>query len=461
MPSSRPPPSGELKLSRYVVPSASLRLGQPGAYRRVLYSTRAGRPTVVSESVWATLEGEQFASLAPEVVSALVDGGILVDRHEDEVAVVLGENNAAIADNCVLKHVIQPTAACQLGCDYCGQEHFARHMSEAHQDALVERLGKRLSSGRYSSLDISWFGAEPLLGIKAMRRLSPSLVGLAETRGATYSSTVVTNGLRLTREVAFELENVHRVRAAEITLDGPEAVHDRRRHVKNGKPSFARILRNLVAVSRTADITMHLSVRCNVDRRNADSVSDLIDMLQEEGLHRRISLSFAPVYSWGNDADAYALPPDEFGVREIEWFAQMHREGFDLDLLPGRQPIVCLAVHREGELTDAVGDIFNCTEVSYVPSYGQPNRYAIGTLDGDDVVGQPPFRQFNTEIAAGEHPQCGGCRMLPACGGACPKQWSEGNVPCPPAKANMSDRLALWYAIRQDGVASDSTLAGS
>jgi uncharacterized protein len=127
----------------------------------------------------------------------------------------------------------------------------------------------------------------------------------------------------------------------------------------------------------------------------------------------------------------------------------MRNQGFEPDLLPRRQRIVCLAVHRDGELTDAVGDIFNCTELSQVPAYGHPNKFALGTVERSSGGGRAPFRNFNDEIARGQHPQCGACRMLPVCGGACPKQWSEGRVPCPSAKTNMPERLMLWYATQQ------------
>jgi uncharacterized protein len=100
-------------------------------------------------------------------------------------------------------------------------------------------------------------------------------------------------------------------------------------------------------------------------------------------------------------------------------------------------------------LTDALGNVFNCTEVSQVPAYGEPNKFALGTVDERTALAHVPFREFNDEIAKGEHSQCGACRMLPVCGGACPKQWSEGRVPCPPAKTNMPERLTLWYATQQ------------
>jgi len=403
----------------------------------------------VATSTWDTLQGKGSLSLDPSTKSILVEAGILVDDGLDELATVIEENRKAIASHNALKHVIQPTAACQLGCDYCGQEHFARHLSEKRQDALVRRLQRRLDDGTYERLEISWFGAEPLLGIKAMRRLSPLLRALAGGQGMEYSSTIVTNGMRLTPAIARELEVIHGVCAAEVTLDGPEAVHDVRRPVKNGNSSFRKIFGNLVAVANTPEIKMKLNLRCNVDSDNADDVPELIDLLAKGGLAKRISLHFAPVYSWGNDADANSLTPGDFARREVEWFAQMHNHGFGLDLLPSRQRIVCLAVHRDGELTDALGTVFNCTEVSYVPTYGNPNRYAIGTLEQDQSAAEAPFRHFNEEILEGEHLQCESCQMLPVCGGACPKQWSEGNTPCPSSKENIVERLTLWYALQQ------------
>ena len=53
---------------------------------------------------------------------------------------------------------------------------------------------------------------------------------------------------------------------------------------------------------------------------------------------------------------------------------------------------------------------------------------------------------FNERIRQGEYP-CSTCRMLPVCGGACPKSWLEGIEPCPSAKSNVEQRLLLSYAL--------------
>jgi uncharacterized protein len=372
--------------------------------------------------------------------------GILVPDDSDELVEVIEENLAAIASTRVLVQVVQPTAACQLGCDYCGQAHAPRQMSPIHQGLVVKRVRARLARGRFGALRVSWFGAEPLLGMRTMRHLSPKLAAEAEAVGATYEATVVTNGMLFDEAVATELEHNHGVVEAEITIDGPPSVHDARRPARNGGGSFNRIFKNLCSVARAPGVSMELTMRCNVDGRNADGVDALIDLLVEAELHERVSVYFAPVYSWGNQADRSSLTLEDFAAREIEWLARLASAGFATSLIPSRQEIVCLAVRPDGELIDANGTLFNCTEVALVPSYGEPNRHAVGSLEGGRADAHAPFADFNERILSGAQGPCGACHLLPACGGACPKLWSEGKVPCPSTKLNLGERLLIWYA---------------
>ncbi|MEO1961974.1 MAG: SPASM domain-containing protein, partial [Paracoccus sp. (in: a-proteobacteria)] len=129
-------------------------------------------------------------------------------------------------------------------------------------------------------------------------------------------------------------------------------------------------------------------------------------------------------------------------------------------LVPKRQPVVCLAVQPDAALVDAHGTLFNCTEVSYVPSYGTPNRFAIGDLttgerqaEVRDILGS-----FNDQVEAGAF-GCSRCPLLPVCGGACPKEWIEGRAPCPSSKRNIAQRLLLAAAFeRMDRAAGDPSL---
>jgi uncharacterized protein len=97
-------------------------------------------------------------------------------------------------------------------------------------------------------------------------------------------------------------------------------------------------------------------------------------------------------------------------------------------------------------LVDAGGNLFNCTEAPYVA--GETERgLQIGHVDdeAEDAEKRAVLGDFNASVADGRYP-CATCRMLPVCGGACPKGWLEGWRPCPSALYNMPDRLLLAYA---------------
>ncbi|WP_089130747.1 radical SAM/SPASM domain-containing protein [Tolypothrix sp. NIES-4075] len=436
-----------MKLSQYHVVTQPFFDEIEERSKRVVFATRTSSVRVIDEVSWKMLESGNFDNLPKETLFELVDIELLVPANEDDLTTILNRNDAAILDDDILFFSIQPTAMCQLGCHYCGQEHKNKLLSDEYQQLLIQRVRAKLEAKKVSKLAITWFGAEPLIGLPAIRTLTPELKSLAENFGCEYESKIVTNGLVLTEKLATELVKDLNVNCFEITLDGVAEFHDVRRMQKNGMPTFDKIFANTIALAHRQDIDPKIIIRCNVDRQNYESVSSLLLMLASEGVQERIEFYVAPVHSWGNDAHTRSLSPEEFATWEIKWFTQMLQLGFPVGFIPARKPVVCMAVKPQSELVDAYGTVFNCTEVSYVPAYGTPNEYAIEHLSGKPMPGKRErLGNFNDRVRQGEYP-CSSCRMLPVCGGACPKAWQEGLEPCPSAKRNIEQRLLLSYAV--------------
>ncbi len=74
----------------------------------------------------------------------------------------MNENLQYIANTDNLYMSVQPTAACPLGCGYCGQRHEDKNMKQEVRIAIIDRITKKLAAKKYNSLSITWFGAEPL-----------------------------------------------------------------------------------------------------------------------------------------------------------------------------------------------------------------------------------------------------------------------------------------------------------
>jgi uncharacterized protein len=444
-----------LKLSRYLVVTEPFAERKELPLKQIIFSTRTTKTWICDAETWQAIAGGKLSQLSSKLINELRTAEILVPSEQNELAEILNQNRTGIINNSTLYLVVQPTATCQLGCGYCGQQHTPQGLSLADQERFLDRARKQLSSGQYNTLEIGWFGGEPLLGLPVMRSLSPQLKELAQQFGCDYSATITTNGLRLTTEVAEELSREHNVTNLEVTLDGTDIYHDARRHSKKGLPTFWTIFNNVLSVVGRDDLNLKIGLRCNVDRRNWDGVVPLLHLLVQEGIHNRIEKFYvASIHSWGNDVDDIAPDPEEFAAWQIAWFAEMAKLGFNVGLIPKRNEVVCMAVQPDSALVDAYGNLFNCTEVSYVPTYEietapnqKRNLYAIGDLRrGEEPGKRELLSSFYDKVEMGEYP-CNSCNMLPTCGGACPKQWLEGIKPCPPAKYNMKERLILQYLL--------------
>jgi len=249
-----------IKLSSYHVVTDTVVDETDRRARRVVFATRTGAVRILDAATWTALSGGEFTSLSHELLLDLVDIELLVPSADQELQTILARNAAAAADSDTLYMVVQPTAHCQLGCGYCGQEHTSRRLSTKDQDLFIERVRRTLADARFDRLHICWFGAEPLSGLSVIRLMTPNLRAVAREADCAYQSHIVTNGLALTDKVATELVNEHGIIKIEVTLDGIGGFHDGRRHQKNGAPTFARIYRNVLGLAQRPDLDVRLTL---------------------------------------------------------------------------------------------------------------------------------------------------------------------------------------------------------
>jgi uncharacterized protein len=284
-----------MKLSQYHIVTKPIYDEIEEETKRIILATRTASVRVIDDASWIILEAGRFEDLPEDILSELTDIELIIPCDEDELKTVLTINNAAIVDDNDLFLVVQPTAACQLGCHYCGQQHSIKLMSDEDRERFIERARKKLETNKFSSLTIGWFGAEPLLGLSVIRTLTPQLKSLAKKFGCTYNATIVTNGLALTEEIAEELVNDLGIDKIEITLDGVAEFHDARRMQKNGDPTFDKIFTNVVTLANQQDLDIQLSIRCNVDYQNHESVTLLLKELAKAGIQKKIKFYIAPI----------------------------------------------------------------------------------------------------------------------------------------------------------------------
>ena len=156
--------------------------------------------------------------------------GLIVPQEVNELEQIRALRSAVQQQERHLGLTIVPTLNCNFQCSYCFS--FARQERLGHsvRQALLQFVRNKLD--KVENLSISWFGGEPLLCLDIIEDLSAQFSGLSEEHQVKMTpGTIITNGYLLTREVAKRLQKAG-ISSAQITLDGDQETHDRRRPLR-------------------------------------------------------------------------------------------------------------------------------------------------------------------------------------------------------------------------------------
>ncbi|MDC3957228.1 TIGR04463 family radical SAM/SPASM RiPP maturase [Polyangium jinanense] len=418
--------------------------------RCLAYNSLSGGLGLWEADEWALyqrIEAGEAPDPLDSSVGEMVQAGYLVSTAMDELRTMEQAYRAHRFDPGSMILTIAPTMACNFGCDYCfqGQDKPAGSMTPEVQDAILAHVEQQAAGAR--SLHVAWYGGEPLVRREIIERLSDRLIECAARRHIAYSAMMVTNGYLLTADVARSLW-ARRVKTIQVTLDGAPEDHDQRRALLSGKPTFDRIAENLLAAVEATPITF--SIRVNIDRRNADRVVDLLDLLWRRGLggRRNFQVYFAPVEAITTGCHGVTdacLSKREYGDLE----ARLARHAFDRGLsslpYPPRFRGTCAAVRPQGFVILPTGEIHKCWD-----TVNTPGR-AVGTIFDMAAIQRSAEALRFTDWSPLDNESCRSCRILPSCAGACAYKFlyaedtrgEQAVLPCPSWKYNIKERLVL------------------
>lgn len=141
-----------------------------------------------------------------------------------------------------MKSTLSLTHHCNLNCSYCyAGKKFRKSMSlETACKAVDFSFSLHPDS---APIEFGFFGGEPLLEFKLIRNIVAYIRKKQQQYLRPAVLQITTNGTLITDEILtfLQQENIGLC----ISLDGPQPIHDRERRYKNGKSSFAKIVKNL------------------------------------------------------------------------------------------------------------------------------------------------------------------------------------------------------------------------
>jgi uncharacterized protein len=169
-----------------------------------------------------------------------------------------------------------PNYSCNFSCSYCYQDEYTNPNQSATPeliDAFFDYVGKEFA-GRRKYLTI--FGGEPLLNTPHQRGLITKMVDKSNEQNLDIC--LVTNGYYL--ENYIEVLSKGKIREIQITLDGTKKIHDQRRFLKGGSPTFEPIVRGIDAALAAG---FPVNLRMVIDKQNIENLPELASFAIEKG----------------------------------------------------------------------------------------------------------------------------------------------------------------------------------
>ncbi len=319
---------------------------------------------------------------------------------------------------------------CNLECEYCfylDKAQMFRGSKFRISDELLETHIRDYIEGQPAGcqeVGFAWQGGEPtLLGIEFFRKVV-ALQDKYRKPGMLISNALQTNGTKLDRNwCEFLRENKFLVG---ISIDGPEAFHNRYRKTKGGKGSFQQVIRGLENLLK---YQVDFNILTVIQRHNGDHPIEVYRGLKALGTQH---IQFIPIVERISDTGVSerSVLPEQYGNFMIgvfnEWLAhdigRIHIQQVEsaLSAVIGYGASICVHAKRCGRALalEHNGNVYACDHFVF-------NDYQIGNIEAQsyaslvDGAQQTAFGQAKEkELTA----KCKRCDVLTLCNGGCPAQ---------------------------------------
>jgi uncharacterized protein len=314
-----------------------------------------------------------------------------------------------------------PWYSCNFACSYCYQEGYENEHGDPGDDVVDSffRYVQKEFVGRKKYITV--FGGEPLLSGPKYKATITRLLDRAKEAG--LETAFVTNGYTL--EEYVDILKEYRIREIQVTLDGPEQLHDIRRPLQGGGSTFERIT---AGIDKALQQNLTINLRVVIDRQNISSLPALAQFAIDKGWtkHPKFKTQF------GRNYELHYCQTDRGKLlTRVEMFQelyaliqtnpeilQFHKPAFSISKflfengeLPSPLYDSCPGTKTEWAF-DYTGSIYSCTA-----TVGK-SAEALGTFYPTVSKREELIEQWQERDVTAIK-ECQTCNLRLACGGGC------------------------------------------
>ena len=221
----------------------------------------------------------------------LIRSMFLVPEDKDECAFYTGISS--LLKICRHKEgtksfTILPTLACNAHCVYCYEE--GMKPVTMTSETVAQTIRYILEHRQDDKVSLHWFGGEPLLYPAVIDRICE---GLREAN-VRYGSAIVSNGSLITPGIIRKMAGEWNISMVQISMDGSESDYIARKRYFSYQDEYHKVMKMISAMSEAG---IKVSVRCNVDEENLDTIPGFLEDLKNTVNHKdNVWVYFATLY---------------------------------------------------------------------------------------------------------------------------------------------------------------------
>jgi len=339
--------------------------------------------------------------------------------------------------------------SCNFACSYCYQDHYQNPGNELNKDvidAFFNYVKKEFASRRKY---ITVFGGEPLLNSPRQKDIITSLIN--KSVEADLSLSFVTNGYFL--EEYIPVLRKGKIREIQVTLDGTESIHNKRRFLKGGGGTFEKIVNGIDAC---LEHNIDVNLRMVIDKENITSLSDLAQFAIDKGWtkSRHFKTQIGRNYELHHCQsspdklfDRISLYESIFEMTKIHpHIPEFYKPAYSVSKFLAEngelpEPLFdsCPACKTEWAF-DYTGKIYSCTA-----TVGKADE-SLGTFYPEISRKESVIEQWETRDVK-SIPGCSECSLQLACGGGCGSVAKNrtGNI-CSPDCRPVRELMELGFS---------------
>jgi len=376
-----------------------------------------------------------------DILGKLVKLGMLVYSDTNELKLV--SDKLKLSTNTPhLFLTIALTPKCNFKCIYCfeGSGSIKCTMNKQEfENKLMSFISQQVKGKQ--TLSVDWYGGEPLIELDLLLKFNEYIDNICKCNNCKYVSSISTNGYLLTKDCLVRLWQQNSIAKITVCLDGPPAIHNKNRPLKNGQPSFDTILNNIVlAVEKFI-----VKVRINIDKKNYHTIDKLIEILDRKIPNKKnLRIIIKPVVFSRAGSQGFAFSLQDYARIEPIIIKKFLGKNYLVELnATNERGYYCIVYHNNQFMIDWSGGVHKCTDnFDIKEAIGQ-----VSVTDGSVKLfdgAESNWLQYSRCIRE----ECITCNVLPWCMGGCLFKKIVLNVsPCSVIRYNCQEYAKLKYLI--------------